>query len=66
MTSEYDITDNNIQICASKIKDGQIVIFPTETVYGVGANALNESAVKKIYKLKKRPMNNPLIKLGRR
>lgn len=45
----------------TKIKSGDIVAFPTETVYGLGANALIEEAVKKIYKAKGRPSNNPLI-----
>ena len=40
---------------------GQLVIFPTETVYGIGANANNQQAVELIYKTKKRPINNPLI-----
>ena len=40
---------------------GEVVIFPTETVYGIGSNAENEDAVKLIYKVKKRPFHNPLI-----
>ena len=40
---------------------GEVVIFPTETVYGIGSNAENEEAVKLIYKVKKRPFHNPLI-----
>ena len=40
---------------------GQLVIFPTETVYGIGGNANNNSAVQLIYKTKERPINNPLI-----
>lgn len=43
------------------IKEGGIVAFPTETVYGLGANALNEEAVKKIFIAKGRPQDNPLI-----
>ncbi|MDE6189168.1 MAG: threonylcarbamoyl-AMP synthase, partial [Clostridia bacterium] len=43
------------------IKDGEVVAFPTETVYGLGANALDGSAVKKIFAAKGRPMDNPLI-----
>lgn len=45
---------------AKIIKDGGIVIFPTETVYGIGANGLNAEAVKKIYELKKRPLSKPI------
>ena len=37
---------------AQLIKDGDVVVFPTETVYGLGANAFNEDAVKKIYEAK--------------
>lgn len=46
---------------AYKIKSGELVAFPTETVYGLGANAYNEDAVRKIYSAKGRPSNNPLI-----
>lgn len=47
--------------CAELIKKGEIVAFPTETVYGLGGDALNESAVKKIYEAKNRPSDNPFI-----
>lgn len=43
------------------IKNGGLVVFPTETVYGLGADGLNEEAVKKIFKAKGRPSDNPLI-----
>ncbi|WP_041701334.1 L-threonylcarbamoyladenylate synthase [Gottschalkia acidurici] len=43
------------------IKEGGLVAFPTETVYGLGANALDENAVSKIFKAKGRPSDNPLI-----
>ena len=43
------------------IRDGGIVAFPTETVYGLGADCYNEAAVKKIFKAKGRPSDNPLI-----
>lgn len=43
------------------IKKGGIVAFPTETVYGLGANAYDAAAIKKIYKAKGRPSDNPLI-----
>ncbi|MDD4120014.1 MAG: L-threonylcarbamoyladenylate synthase [Clostridia bacterium] len=46
---------------ASLIKKGEIVAFPTETVYGLGASAYNEDAVKKIFIAKGRPQDNPLI-----
>lgn len=50
-----------IDLAAQQIAKGNLVIFPTETVYGLGANALNPDAVKKIFLAKKRPENNPLI-----
>lgn len=43
------------------LKDGGLVVFPTETVYGLGANAYNENAVANIFKAKGRPQDNPLI-----
>lgn len=50
-----------LQKYADMLKCGQLVAFPTETVYGLGANCLNADAVKKIFKVKNRPANNPLI-----
>lgn len=52
---------NKIQQAAIIIKSGDIVAFPTETVYGLGADALNPRAVKKIFQVKGRPADNPLI-----
>lgn len=51
----------DIEIVADVLRQGEIAAVPTETVYGLAANALNEIAVKKIYKVKKRPSFNPLI-----
>jgi L-threonylcarbamoyladenylate synthase len=58
-----DINDDikYIEEAAKIIKDGGIVAFPTETVYGLGANALNVKAVEKIFNAKGRPQDNPLI-----
>jgi len=50
-----------IQKAAQIIRSGGLVVFPTETVYGLGANALDPAAVRKIYALKGRPSNSPLI-----
>jgi len=50
-----------IKIAAEIIKNGGLVAFPTETVYGLGANTLNGEAVMKIFKVKNRPPDNPLI-----
>ena len=54
-------TKKAIEQAAKIIKRGGLVAFPTETVYGLGANALDKTAVRKIFKAKKRPMDNPLI-----
>jgi L-threonylcarbamoyladenylate synthase len=43
------------------LRDGKLVVFPTETVYGLGANALDDEAVRRIYEAKGRPSDNPLI-----
>ena len=47
--------------CAEIIKNGGLVAFPTETVYGLGGSALDADAAKKIYAAKGRPSDNPLI-----
>lgn len=50
-----------IDFAANVIREGGLVAFPTETVYGIGANSFNEEAVKKIFIAKGRPQDNPLI-----
>ena len=55
------INDKDLKRCAESIKNGNLVIFPTETIYGIGADGLNETAVKKIYEAKGRKSDNPLI-----
>ena len=52
---------NSVKIAADFIKKGEVTAFPTETVYGLGANAYDEKAVRKIFKAKGRPGDNPLI-----
>jgi L-threonylcarbamoyladenylate synthase len=54
-------TDENIKLAGSIIKKGGLVAFPTETVYGLGADALNPYAVAKIFEVKNRPSFDPLI-----
>jgi len=51
----------HIDIAAQKIREGKLVAFPTETVYGLGADALNPLAVARIFELKERPAFDPLI-----
>lgn len=53
--------DSQIKAAAEILKQGETIAFPTETVYGLGANALNNAAVKKIFEAKGRPSDNPLI-----
>lgn len=55
------LDSNGIDQAAAYLKNGQVVAFPTETVYGLGADATNEEAVKKIFIAKGRPNDNPLI-----
>jgi len=51
----------NIELCAETIRNGGAVAFPTETVYGLGANALDERAVAGVFAIKGRQEDNPLI-----
>ena len=55
------INTEELKNVANLIKNGEIIVFPTETVYGIGANALDKNAVKKIFIAKGRPSDNPLI-----
>lgn len=52
---------NSIDVAAKYIREGKLVAFPTETVYGLGANAFDPLAVAKIFELKERPSFDPLI-----
>lgn len=51
----------NLEQAIKKLKDGEVVAIPTETVYGLAADATNENALLQIYAIKQRPANNPLI-----
>ena len=55
------VTMDALQAAAGIIRDGGLVAFPTETVYGLGADAMNAEAAAKIYEAKGRPSDNPLI-----
>ena len=55
------LNENEVEKAADIIKSGGLVAMPTETVYGLAANALDGKAVAKIFKAKGRPMDNPLI-----
>lgn len=54
-------TFKEVAQAAELIRQGELIAFPTETVYGLGANALDEQAVKQVYTVKGRPSDNPLI-----
>ena len=64
MKNYLDLTNNidytKLKKPAEIIKSGGIVIFPTETVYGIGVNGLDEKAIKKLYEVKQRPLNKPI------
>ncbi len=51
----------NIDIAAKALRDGKLVVFPTETVYGLGGDGLRPDVIDKIFKAKGRPQDNPLI-----
>jgi L-threonylcarbamoyladenylate synthase len=55
------LNDKNIKRAAIKIKEGALVAFPTETVYGLGCDAFNGEALAKVFEVKKRPLFDPLI-----
>ena len=59
LTNPNDI--DNLKIAAEVVRNGGLVAFPTETVYGLGANALDDEAVRRIFEVKGRPQDNPLI-----
>ena len=54
----------DITKCASIVKDGGVIVFPTDTLYGLGCNPYNDKAVEKIFEIKKRDKINPLPILG--
>ena len=55
------VSEAEIARAAAVIRGGGLIAFPTETVYGLGANALDAAAVAKIFELKGRPASSPLI-----
>jgi L-threonylcarbamoyladenylate synthase len=61
MLDEKNLDKASIEEAGKIIRNGGLVAFPTETVYGLGANALDDNAVKKIFEAKGRPQDNPLI-----
>ncbi len=61
MTLILEGTSENIRKAASRLKSGELAAFPTETVYGLGADATNDKAVASIFAAKSRPVFNPII-----
>ncbi len=65
VTKYYDLRENinedNLDEIIKAYKDGEVIAFPTETVYGLGANIYDDEAIGKIYQAKNRPKDNPLI-----
>jgi len=60
-TQVLPVNEESVLKAAEYIRAGELVGMPTETVYGLGANALDEQAVRKIFEAKGRPADNPLI-----
>jgi L-threonylcarbamoyladenylate synthase len=52
--------ESNISKAISALKKGNIIVYPTDTLYGLGADIFNVNAIRKVFKIKKRPFNNPL------
>ena len=61
ITDKEQLKDEELLEAARILREGGLVAFPTETVYGLGGNALDEHASEKIYAAKGRPSDNPLI-----
>lgn len=59
MPNPQPATAESIQRAARILRDGDLVAFPTETVYGLGANALDADAIERIYRAKGRPRSSP-------
>ena len=60
-TQPIELLEKAVRQAVALLTNGELVALPTETVYGLAANATNEIAVKKIYLAKGRPSNNPII-----
>ncbi|MDY5784082.1 MAG: L-threonylcarbamoyladenylate synthase, partial [Gemmiger sp.] len=60
-TQVLPVNEESIALAANLLRQGELVALPTETVYGIAADARNGEAVKKIFEAKGRPQDNPLI-----
>ena len=61
MLNKLDVTDEQIEQAVALLRAGKLVAFPTETVYGLGADAGNISAIRGVFAAKQRPVDHPLI-----
>ncbi len=59
--AEQNIDTSIIKKTAEVLKNGGLAVFPTETVYGIGADASNEQAIRTLYEKKRRPLDKPLL-----
>ncbi len=57
-------TDSDIKVAIKKIKDGGIIVFPTDTVYGIGCDPYNKKTISRLYEIKKRKKTKPFPVLG--
>ena len=55
------VITKDVELAAQQLRQGKVVAIPTETVYGLAASALSTEAISQIFKIKQRPMDNPLI-----
>lgn len=60
MHETLDCSDSGIQRCAQIVKDGGVVVFPTDTVYGIGCDPHNDAAVRRVFSIKGREEKKPL------
>ena len=61
MLKQAEVSDEQIEQAVAVLRAGKLVAFPTETVYGLGADASNVAAVRKVFAAKQRPVDHPLI-----
>ena len=55
------LNEEDLRDCVNALKEGKLVVFPTETVYGIGVNAFDESAINELYTKKQRQFDKPLL-----
>jgi len=62
MNNFFDFEDD-LEQCILTLSDGGVILYPTDTIWGLGCDATNDKAVRRIYEIKKRPTQNPFIVL---